>query len=62
MVESSRVHVVAKNHMLRYLEGTNDYALCYPLICTIVGLAEEPPIDKHVQCLIPVYQLIRLYV
>ena len=35
---------------------------CYPLICTIVGLAEEPPVDKHDKCLIPVYQMIRLYV
>ena len=27
--------------------------LCYPLICTIVGLAEEPPFDKHDKCLCP---------
>ena len=35
---------------------------CYPLICTIVGLPEEPPVDKHDKRLIPVYQMIRLYV
>ena len=35
---------------------------CYPLICTIVGLAEEPPVDKHDKCLFPVYQMIRLCV
>ena len=37
-------------------------ARCYQHFCTIVGLPEEPPVDKHVQCLIPVYQLIRLCV
>ena len=26
-------------------------ARCYQLICTIVGLAEEPPFDKHDTCL-----------
>ena len=35
---------------------------CYPLICTIVGLPEESPVDRHVQCLILVYQLIHLHV
>ena len=25
--------------------------VCYQLICTIVGLAEEPPFDKHDKCL-----------
>ena len=33
-----------------------------PTFCTIVGLPEEPPIDRHVQYPIPVYQLIRLHV
>ena len=37
-------------------------ARCYQLFCTIVGLPEEPSVDKHVQCLILVYQLIRLCV
>ena len=27
------------------------YDGCYQLICTIVGLAEEPPFDKHDKCL-----------
>ena len=35
-------------------------ALCCQLFCTIVGLAEEPPVDKHDKCLFPVYQMIRL--
>ena len=35
---------------------------CYQLFCTIVGLPEEPPIDRLVQSLIPMYQLIRLHV
>ena len=35
---------------------------CYPLILHLVRLAEELPVDKYVQCLIPVYQLIRLRV
>ena len=26
-------------------------ARCYQLICTIVGLAEEPPFNKHDKCL-----------
>ena len=26
-------------------------ARCYQLICTIVGLSEEPPFDKHDECL-----------
>ena len=34
-------------------------ARCCQHFCTMVGLLEEPPVDKHVQCLIPVYQLIR---
>ena len=37
-------------------------ARCYQLFCTIVGLPEEPPVDRLVQSLIPVYQLIRLLV
>ena len=37
-------------------------ARCYQLFCIIVGLPEEPPVDRLVQSLIPVYQLIRLHV
>ena len=33
---------------------------CCQHLCTIVGLAEEPPFDKHDKCLFPVYQMIRL--
>ena len=29
--------------------------LCYPTFCTIVGLLEEPPVERLVQILIPVY-------
>ena len=39
----------------------NNRADCYPLILHLVGLAEEPPVDKHDKCLIPVYQMIRLF-
>ena len=35
-------------------------ARCCQLICTIVGLAEEMPFDKHDKCLFPVYQMICL--
>ena len=27
------------------------HSVCYQLICTIVGLFEEPPFDKHDECL-----------
>ena len=37
-------------------------ARCYQLFCTIIGLPGEPPVDRLVQSLIPVYQLIRLLV
>ena len=36
--------------------------VCYPTFCTIVGLPGEPPVDRLVQSLIPVYQLICLLV
>ena len=35
-------------------------AWCCQLICTIVGLVEELPFDKHDNWLFPVYQMIRL--
>ena len=38
------------------------YSPYYPNFCTIVGLPEEPPVDRLVQSLIPVYQLIRLLI
>ena len=37
-------------------------ARCYQIFCTIVGLPEELPVDRFVQSLISVYQLIRLHV
>ena len=36
--------------------------LYYQHFCTIVGLPKEPPVDRLVQSLIPVYQLIGLLV
>jgi hypothetical protein len=29
LVETRRVHLVAANHVMRYLKGTLDYGLCY---------------------------------
>ena len=53
---------------MQYGQGSSPYGgryqqlACYQLFCTIVGLPEEPPVDRLVQSLIPVYQLIRLLV
>ena len=42
--------------------GQGKYVACYQPFCTIIGLPEDSSIDKLVQCLIPVYQLIYLCV
>ena len=54
-IEVSRLNIVV--HRL-----ITSHWCCYQLFCTIVGLPEEPPVDRLVQSLIPVYQLIRLLV
>ena len=41
------------NRSSKYL--SNSWSQMLPTFCTIVGLPEEPPVDRHVQCLITVY-------
>ena len=53
---------IMKNQVREVVPRSQGKKVCYQPFCTIVGLPEEPSVDKHVQCLIPVYQLIRLCV